>query len=444
LRSLLIALLICSIAATAQTRRKPKTRPAVAASNKEATSWPLDTLSVEGNHAYSQAQVLAVAGLRAGQTVGKPDFEAARERLLATGAFETVGYSYAPAANGKGYSASFEVVEVTQLFPLMFQDLPVDDAQIRAWLKQKDPLFEPKMFGPKIPATEPALNRYKQLVSEYLAAHNYHEPISARLASEAPPELAVVFRPEAPRPSIARIIFANTGEIAAGDLQTAMYPVAIGVVYSEARFRQLLDTTIRPLYEAHGYLRVAFPKIDTQAATDVKGIVVTTQVEQGPVYKLAAVAFAGTTMAAEDLQKVAKLKTGELANFDEIKLAQSRIEQTIRRSGYMRVNSRIVRNLHDAEKTVDVTFQIEPGPQFTFGKLTIAGLDITSEPTVRKMWGLKEGKPFNPEYPDHFLDVVKEQGLFDNLKSTLAETKVNTDTKTVDVTLYFKGGSPAR
>lgn len=434
MRSLVIVFLICSVAASAQTRRKPESaRPAAAASTKETSSWPLDSLTVVGNHAYTQAQVLAMAGLHAGQTVGKPDFEAARQRLLATGAFETVGYSYAPAANGKGYAASFDVTEVTQLFPMMFQDLPVEEAQIRAWLRQRDPLF-----GPKIPATEPALNRYKQLVSEYLATHNYREPISAKLAAENPPDLAVVFRPEASRPSIARVIFANTGEISAADLQTAMYPVAIGAVYSEARFRQLLDTTIRPIYEAHGHLRVTFPKIETEPAKDVKGIVVTTQVEEGPVYKLAGVAFTGTSMAKEDLQKIVKLKAGEIANFDEIKLAQSRLEDAVRRSGYMQVSSNVARNLHDAEKTVDITFQIEPGPQFTFGKLTIVGLDIISEPTIRKMWGLKEGKPFNPDYPNHFLDVVKEQGLFDNLKSTQAENKVNTEAKTVDVTLYFK------
>lgn len=427
--ALLIFTVIDSLGTAAQTRRRPK----AAAATKEAASWPLDSLTVEGNHVYSKAQVLAVAGLRAGQTVGKPDFEAARERLLATGAFETVGYGYAPDPKSKGYAASFEVTEVTQLFPVMFQDLPADDAQIRAWLKQKDPLF-----GSKIPATEPALNRYKQLVSEYLASRNYHEPISAKLTSENPPELAVVFRPEAARPSIARVVFTNTGEITPGELQAAMNPVAIGATYSEARFRQLLDTTIRPLYEARGHLRVVFSKIDTEPDKDAKGIVVTTQVEQGPVYKLAGMAFTGTTMASEDLQKIAKLKVGELANFDEIKMARSRIEDALKRGGYMQVSSNIARNLHDAEKTVDVTFQIEPGPQFTFGKLTISGLDIISEPTIRKMWGLKEGKPFNAEYPNHFLDVVKEQGVFDNLKSTHAESKINADTKTVDVTLYFK------
>src|SRR5437870_521448 len=143
-RFVAIGLLILPLG-TAQTRRKTKvTRPTTTAVKPgEATSWPLESLTVEGNHVYSQAQVLAIAGLRAGQTAGKQDFEAAREKLLASGAFETVGYRYASAASGKGFAATLEVAEVTQLFSVIFQDLPVDDAQIRAWLKQKDPLFGP-------------------------------------------------------------------------------------------------------------------------------------------------------------------------------------------------------------------------------------------------------------------------------------------------------------
>ena len=56
---------------------------------------------------------------------------------------------------------------------------------------------------------------------------------------------------------------------------------------------------------------------------------------------------------------------------------------------------------------------------------------------IRKMWGLPPGKPFNIDYPDHFLARVKGDGLFDNLKTTRAETKVNEGEHTVDVTLYF-------
>ena len=38
---------------------------------------------------------------------------------------------------------------------------------------------------------------------------------------------------------------------------------------------------------------------------------------------------------------------------------------------------------------------------------------------------------------DRSQTVVKDSGTFDNLKSTRAETKINTNDRTVDVTLYF-------
>jgi outer membrane protein insertion porin family len=103
----------------------------------------------------------------------------------------------------------------------------------------------------------------------------------------------------------------------------------------------------------------------------------------------------------------------------------------------LHVKSEVKRDVHDPDHTVDLTFQITPGPQFAQGKLDIVGLDLVSEPVIRKMWGLQPGKPFNIEYPDHFLARVKEDGIFDNLKNTRAETKINTDAHTVDVTLYF-------
>ena len=432
MRRLLVAILILTITAPAQTRRKPKaTRPAASST---PASWPIESVTVHGNHLYSEEQVLAIAAIRPGQIAGKPEFDAAHARLMETGAFETVAYGYAPAPSGKGYAAKFDVVEITQVFPVAFEDLPLVDSEVRAWLKQKDSLF-----GPKIPATEPALNRYKQLVTEYLAARGYHEPISVQLALEISPDLSVLFRPAGTKPSVAQVRFTDTGEIKNEDLLLAMNPVAIGAVFTEPRFRQLLETTIRPLYEARGHLTVTFPKIATEPAKDVKGLVVTVQVEQGPVYKLGSVGFSGSRDAADDLKEFVKLKPGELANFDELKAAQARVDDSFRHRGYLKITSKIARTLHDAEKTVDVVFKLEPGPQFTLGKLDIVGLDITTEPELRKMWGLKPGKPFNPSYPNHFLDVVREQGLFDNLGATSAETKINPGPLTVDVTLYFKG-----
>ena len=426
----LAALLLVSVAfsQTRRTRKPSATAPPAAAS--ERTSWPLETLTVTGNKNYTAAQILSVAGLRIGQTVGKAEFDAAQERLEATGVFDRVGYRFAPAKDNKGFDGTIEVVEMGQMYPLRFEDLPAANDELRAWLKQQDPLF-----APKIPATKRELDRYAQWISEYLSRRNYREPVIGKVTAEGSPELTIVFRPAKPRPSIARVKFTDTGELAAGTLQTAMYGVAIGVVYSQPQFRVLLDNTIRPLYEARGMIRVAFPKIETEPVKDVDGIEVTVQVAPGPVYKLGKVAFSGVDTSA--LPKFPNLESGKPVNFDEVKTAQERIAEALHRGGYLQTSSEVKRDIHDADKTVDLTFQVTPGPQFKFGKLNITGLDIESEPAIRKLWGLQPGKPFNADYPNHFLERVKEQGVFDNLKSTRAETKVDQNALTVDVTLYF-------
>ena len=84
---------------------------------------------------------------------------------------------------------------------------------------------------------------------------------------------------------------------------------------------------------------------------------------------------------------------------------------------------------------------VDAGTLFNYGKLEIRGLDVLSEPAIRKMWGEREGKPFDAGYPDAFLKQVKDQGIFDNLGETSSQTKINEDAKTVDVTLIFLGQS---
>jgi outer membrane protein assembly factor BamA len=368
-----------------------------------------------------------------GQLAGPIELDAAREKLVATGAFDNVSYHFAPSQDGEGYDVVFEVAEVAQLYPVRFEELPASDAELRAWLQQKDPLF-----GDKIPATKPVVERYTYWISEFLASRDYHAPVAGKLTSEGVGEdLTLLFRPAKARPSVAHVIFTGTGAVPAGELQTAMYAVAIGVLYQEPVFRQLLDNQARPIYEARGMLRVAFPKIDVAPAKDVDGVSVTVQVAPGPVYKLDRVSFVGADYSRSEWNTLTKLKTNQTVNFDEVKAAQDRIRANQRRAGHLDAASQVKRDVNDDDHTVSIEFQIDPGPLYTLGKLDIVGLDLETEPEIRKMWSIAPGNPFNVEYPDHFLSRVKEGGVFDGLKTTRAETKINARNHTVDVTLYF-------
>ena len=138
------------------------------------------------------------------------------------------------------------------------------------------------------------------------------------------------------------------------------------------------------------------------------------------------------------LLKTAKFKNGDLADFDEVGKGVDRIRKTLAHQGYIRNDVQLVRKIDDAKKTVNLLVRIDEGPQFVFGTLHIEGLDLNGEAAIRKMWTHKQGTPYNPEYPNYFLGQVREEGLFDNLGESRAETKTDDKTHVVDVTLNFK------
>ena len=412
-----------------------KKAPAVAKPTAAVpTKWPIETLTVEGNHNYSPEQILAVAGLRTGQLAGKEEFEAARDRLVATGAFETVGYRFAPAPNSSGYAASFQVVEATPVYPVQFEFLNVPAAELSAWLKSKDPLF-----GPKIPGTTAVLEKDARWIEAFLTTKNQAEKVVAKIVATAPDQFAIVFRPATALPAVVEVKFEGNKVIPTTVLQNAISSIAFGVPYTEPGFRQLLDTSIRPLYEARGRVNVTFPKITTEPAGNVKGIVVNISIDEGTSYEIGDVKIAGDRAAESPaLLKLANLKSGDLANMDEVSKAVERIKSRLRKDGYIRAAITVERKLNDSKKTVDLALRIDEGPQFSFGALTIEGLDLNGEAAIRKLWALKEARPFNGDYPDLFLDRIREEGLFDNRGDTKAVVNANEQTHVVNVTLQFR------
>ncbi|MGO4882954.1 MAG: POTRA domain-containing protein [Bryobacteraceae bacterium] len=420
-------------AAFAQTRAA-KTSTQVSGPHK----WPIESLKVEGSHNYTAAQILAVAGLKVGQTAGKPDFDAARDRLVATGMFETVGYKFAPGGSGHGYAASFQVVEAQPAYPIRFDDLGVPDKDLTAYLKTKDPLF-----APRLAATKGVMDRYKQWIQEYVTAHGSQDKVIAKVTPTGPDEFAILFRPARSDPAVAEVSFEGNEVIPESKLRNTIAEVAVGLPYKEEAFRQCLDSSIRPLYDARGRVRVAFTKIAAEKATDVQGLAVKVTINEGPTYDLGDVRIEGAPhFEPIRLLKTGKFKRGDLADFDEINIGIDRIRKSLSHEGYMRNDVKIVRNIDDQKKIVNLVLKIDEGPQYLFGTLTVEGLDLNGEAAIRKMWTHQGGTPYNPDYPEFFLKRVHEEGMFDNLGETRSETKIDDKTHIVNVTLYFKYAPP--
>src|SRR5277367_3963780 len=143
--------LICLTALVAQ---KKQLAPAV---------FPLEAVHVDGNQKLAVDKILAVAELKIGEPVIRTDFDQARKRLMATGAFQSVAYEFKPSTDAKGVDGVLRVIEVDYWFPYRFEDLPAPEEALRAMLRKQE-----LILGDQIPATREVITRYTAAIEEFL------------------------------------------------------------------------------------------------------------------------------------------------------------------------------------------------------------------------------------------------------------------------------------
>lgn len=397
--------------------------------------FPLQALRVEGNQKLSVDKILAVAALKIGEPVIRTDFDQARKRLMETGAFQSVAYEFKPSADAKGVDGLLHVIEVDAWFPYRFEDLPASDDALRAMLRKQEPILDDR-----IPATKEVIARYTAAIETFLDGK---VQVTGKVIADVADQPAIVFRPPGARANIAEVHFTGNEVLPTPTLVNSLSQVAVGVPYSEPTMHQLLDASTRALYEERGRVGVTFSKITVEKAGKIDGVSVTVTVKEGDSYNLGSVKITGVPPEeADGIKYIGKWRAGDIANLEEVRAGAIKIADRLRGNGYLNVTQKTEHTVHESNHTVDCVILVTAGPQYRMGKLTIDGLDVLTEPQIRKAWVLPSGSPFRPSYPDQFLKDLRDQGVFENLGETRAEKTTNEKTRTVDVKLFFGTAKP--
>lgn len=400
-------------------------------------AYPLREIVIEGAESLSAETIIAATGLKLGSPVTEADFQKGLRRLTDVGLFETVEYAFSP--KGDGYQLTYRLVEVQNLYTVSFQGFDDSDEELTRLLEEKIPLYIGKAPGDGV-----MVIRIGNTLQARWREGGGELDIVGQLIPGDGERLVMLFRPKVRIQNISFVTFEGSEAIEVIELQRRFNPIAMGEEYSDARLNELLIHNVRPWFEEHGRMDVKFCPCSSEPDPKTEGVLVKIQVEDGPVYSWGQVdrpeiGAGGAKIDKRKMDRIFAFADDPAVNMQTARSAQSALDEELRKQGFLKVRSEIEIQINNQSRRVRLVYSLEPGTQYRFQRLEIEGLDILSEPVIRKRWGLKPGTPFNPSYASYFLDRIKVEQMFDLLEETRFYTQIDEARKTVDVTLVFFG-----
>jgi outer membrane protein assembly factor BamA len=395
-------------------------------------SFPLDRIHVRGLERLDAEAVARATGLVVGQPVSEADFERASMRLVDTGFFLAVRYSFGP-SSAKGFEVTFQVDEDPNLTPVVLSIPEVDAAELWAWLGRHDPLITGL-----IPGTDAASDRYARAIEAYLSERGRPDRIIATVEEDPDTRAArIFFRPEN-LPLVREVIFRGNQAIDAETLFAAAAKALDRLEYTPHRVLEAIALNVAPLYREQGYLRVEFPRVSEAGRTADGGLRVAVDVVEGPQYRLRRVSLEGEGSEPGTLLSRAGFPHDDTANWRTIEQAIETIREEFRSQGYLAVKVIAEPGFETLPPVVDLDLRLERGPLYVFGELLLDNLDRAHEQEARRRWKLEPGAPFRQAYLTGYLKELFALPAFHlNFGSVARSLEIREGSTAVNVRIRF-------
>jgi outer membrane protein assembly factor BamA len=392
-------ILFLLVSAASAQKQPTRSKASVVDANK------LVALKVTGTARYTDKEILAASGLQIGQNAADGDFKEAAQRLGDSGLFSDVAYSYSSSGGGTKLELQLADVEKDKLVPANFENFAwFTDAELFGELKRRVPLFKGEV---------PLAGTLPDKIQEALQAILDQKQIPARVdyLRESPQEggklIGISYSVESLEIRIRNVEFPGAVPDLLPGLQAASRKLT-GTPYVRTSLAKVAEVDFLPVCLKDGYLKASFAKADARLVSQANGEVevdAIVPVTPGNVYSTSSADWKGNSV----------IKTGELASLlhlppgqpaDAVRLFHDieKVGKLYRSRGYMTVQIKPDAQLDDEKGTVHYDLNIVEGDLYKMGELEILGLDTQATARMQAAWSLREGQPYNADYPNKFVD----------------------------------------
>lgn len=360
----------------------------------DAVSAPLREVHVEGAKILTEAQVVSITGLVPGVQVGRDDLQTAADKLVQSGLFAKVSYSFQTKL--ASVFVTFRVEESPRI-PVYFDNIPwFADSELGDAIRTKLPFFNGTL--PEAGATvDQAADAVKELLSPRGLQVSLEHTVIGNPIGEGNVQ---AFRIEGAALQIAKLEFSDPLLLDSKAVQQHLSEI-IGKPYSRMAIDLFLSEAIKPIYLQKGYLRVKLGPPEVRLTGDPNQklpsqIPVYVPVAPGLIYHWKEVHWTGNALVSEfTLSNLLGIKRGEIADGMQIEAGWDRAREEYAHRGYLEAKLDPVPAYDDQAQTVSYSVNIQEGLQYHFGKMILTGISPAAERRLRAAWPISAGDIFD-------------------------------------------------
>lgn len=154
--------------------------------------------------------------------------------------------------------------------------------------------------------------------------------------------------------------------------------------------------SLNSFYQNRGYIRFNVSSIQVSLSPDKRDIFLTVNVDEGAQYTINDYQFAGEMIVPEtSLQRLVIIEDGETFSRREVDASANAISSGLADFGYAFADVDPLTRVNDDDKTVDLTFFIDPGKRAYVRQIAFSGNEKTNDETLRREMRQFEGAPFS-------------------------------------------------
>lgn len=267
----------------------------------------------------------------------------------------------------------------------------------------------------------------KRIAEKYVEKGYYLAEVKYALEELPDNQVTVVYRiDENAKVQVKQVRFLGNAKVPAEQIVPYMQTREGGLLgfmtsagtYKDDAFQHDLEA-VQAVYLDKGYLNVKVGKPAVALTPDRRYLYITIPVEEGERYRIGKIEFSGQLLEQEPkLKALLKTKSGEWFSRSKVGADLFAMGDVYKDLGYAYANVTPLTDLHDAERVVDLKFDVQPGEKVRFERIEIVGNTKTRDKVIRRELRIYEGELFSGTGIRKSKERVNALGYFETVEIT--------------------------